>query len=79
MKALGGVALCLIGVLIFLFPQWNAEASAKTQRFWIRVLPWLKRRDPDDDWLTDVGTWRVATRFLAVILVIVGVRVILRS
>jgi hypothetical protein len=79
MKSLGGLLLILFGVLVFLFPQASAEAGAQTQRGWMSLLPWLRRRNPDDDWMTDVGVWRLLTRLIAIILIIVGFRIVLKG
>lgn len=78
-EALPGIALIAFGLFLVLFPQWNAEATAQMQRGWISILPWMKRRDPDNDWMTDVGVWRVLTRVIGAILIVVGFRMLLRS
>jgi small neutral amino acid transporter SnatA (MarC family) len=73
-NAVIGIVLILFGAFTTLFPQRSAESTAQTQRRWIAILPWLKPRDPNNDWMTDVGYWRVLSRVGGVIMVVVGVR-----
>lgn len=77
--ALPGIALIAVGLFLGLFPKWNAEATAQTQRGWISILPWLKRRDPDVDWMTDVSFWRFVTRLFGVVLIVVGFWMMLQA
>lgn len=67
MKALPGLAVIILGLFLALFPRWNAEATAQTQRGWISILPWLKRRGPDNGWMTDARFWQVLTRIAGVV------------